>query len=148
VTEAIERLAARFSLVLVTKGDLWNQESKLARSGLADRFDAVHIVGEKDRGTYARILREHRVPPEQFLMAGNSERSDILPVLELGGYGVHVPYSVTWAHELLPESAERAHPRRRDLPTLAELPDLLGLLSVTAGAEPPPAPCRPLRSDS
>jgi len=99
VAETVERLAVDHRLLLITKGDLLHQESKVARSGLADLFDAVEIVSEKDPGTYRRILARHDVDPADFLMVGNSMRSDVLPVLELGARGVHVPYRVTWALE-------------------------------------------------
>ena len=86
-------------MVLITKGDLFHQEAKVRESGLAGLFGRIEIVSEKDAQTYARVLRELDVAPSQFLMVGNSLRSDIAPVLELGGWGVHVPYHVTWAHE-------------------------------------------------
>ena len=86
-------------VILVTKGDLFDQESKLARSGLGDLFESVEIVSEKDERTYRRVLDKHGVSPERFVMVGNSLKSDILPVLAVGGRAVHVPYHVTWALE-------------------------------------------------
>ena len=100
VAETVESLSGHYRLLLVTKGDLFDQESKIARSGLAERFDAVEIVSEKDPDTYRRILGRHGVEPGRFVMVGNSVRSDILPVLAAGGHAVHVPYHVTWAHEV------------------------------------------------
>ncbi|HYG86396.1 MAG TPA: HAD family hydrolase [Azospirillum sp.] len=100
VSEVVEALSGRYRLMLITKGDLFDQESKIARSGLAERFAAVEIVSEKDPDTYRRVLERHGVAPERFLMVGNSVRSDILPVLALGGHAVHVPYHVIWAHEV------------------------------------------------
>jgi putative hydrolase of the HAD superfamily len=97
--EAIEAMAARGRVVLVTKGDLFDQESKLARSGLGDLFDAVEIVSEKSAERYQRLLADHGVAPDRFLMVGNSMRSDILPVVAIGARAVHVPYHVTWALE-------------------------------------------------
>jgi putative hydrolase of the HAD superfamily len=97
--EALELLAPEFRLVLITKGDLRDQERKLAKSGLAHRFQAIEIVSEKDSRTYGRIFERHGIEPARFLMVGNSLKSDILPVLELGGSGVHVPYRITWDHE-------------------------------------------------
>jgi putative hydrolase of the HAD superfamily len=105
VRETVEALAARHRLVLLTKGDLFDQEGKLARSGLGDRFAAVEIVSEKDARTYAAVMVRHRVPPARFLMVGNSLRSDVLPVLEAGGAAVHVPYAITWTHETVAEEA-------------------------------------------
>jgi putative hydrolase of the HAD superfamily len=99
VAETVAVLAERYRLVLVTKGDLIHQEQKVARSGLADYFDAVEIVSEKDAATYARLLFRQRVDPARFVMVGNSVRSDVLPVLAIGGRAVHVPYELLWAHE-------------------------------------------------
>ena len=99
VREAVEAVAARHPVVLITKGDLFHQEAKVRQSGLADLFRRIEIVSEKDPATYARLLEEFGVPARNFLMVGNSLRSDIAPVLELGGWGVHVPYHRTWVHE-------------------------------------------------
>jgi putative hydrolase of the HAD superfamily len=99
VAEAVEELGRTHRLVLVTKGDLFNQEQKVARSGLADHFERVEIVAEKDPLTYERILARLGVPPQRFVMAGNSVRSDVLPVLAIGGRAVHIPYELTWVHE-------------------------------------------------
>ena len=99
VGETIAALAGPHRLMLLTKGDLFDQESKLARSGLGEHFSAVEIVSEKSARTYATIMARHKVAPARFLMVGNSLRSDILPVLEAGGTAVHVPYPTTWAHE-------------------------------------------------
>ena len=99
VRDAVQAIACDVPVVLITKGDLFHQEAKVRDSGLADLFGRIEIVSEKDPATYARVLREFDIAPTQFLMVGNSLRSDIAPVLELGGWGVHVPYHVTWAHE-------------------------------------------------
>jgi putative hydrolase of the HAD superfamily len=99
VAETIDELAGSFRLLLITKGDLLHQESKVARSGLADRFDAIEIVADKDTATYLRILDRHGIDPAEFVMAGNSVRSDVAPVVELGGWGIHVPFHLTWALE-------------------------------------------------
>lgn len=96
---AVEAIARDHQVVLITKGDLFHQEAKVRDSGLADLFGRIEIVSEKNPATYARVLREFDIDPSQFLMIGNSLRSDIAPVLELGGWGVHVPYHVTWVHE-------------------------------------------------
>lgn len=97
--EVLDALAASHPLMLITKGDLRDQERKLAKSGLAGCFRTIEIVSEKDKRTYERILRKNGIDPSRFLMIGNSVKSDILPVLALGGSGVHVPYRITWAHE-------------------------------------------------
>jgi putative hydrolase of the HAD superfamily len=99
VAETVAALSETHRLVLVTKGDLFNQEQKVARSGLAEHFERVEIVAEKDPPTYERILRAVGVPADRFLMAGNSVRSDVLPVLAIGGRAVHIPYELTWVHE-------------------------------------------------
>ena len=100
VADTTAALAARgYRLVLITKGDLWHQESKVATSGLAELADGVAIVSEKDPATYRRVLADHDVDPTTFCMVGNSVRSDVLPVLDIGGHAIHIPYVVTWAHE-------------------------------------------------
>jgi putative hydrolase of the HAD superfamily len=107
VAEAIEAFRDRdLHLVLITKGDLWHQESKVAASGIADHLDAVEIVAEKDEATYRGILARHGIAPERFCMIGNSVRSDVLPVLALGGRAVHVPYEYLWAHEAVDDPGE------------------------------------------
>ena len=105
VRETVESLAGRYKLMLLTKGDLFDQESKLARSGLGELFDAVEIVSTKNAATYAAIMRRHAVEPRRFVMVGNSLRSDVLPALEAGAHAVHIPYELTWAHERLDEEA-------------------------------------------
>src|SRR5947209_262837 len=99
VRETIETLRSHYRLMVITKGDLFDQESKLARSGLADLFWRVEIVSEKDEQTYRRILHDAEINADEFMMVGNSIRSDILPVVALGARAVHVPYRLTWAHE-------------------------------------------------
>jgi putative hydrolase of the HAD superfamily len=96
VTETLASLAGNHRLIVITKGDLRDQERKLEKSGLKSHFHAVEVVSEKDEGTYAAVLHRHGVAPERFLMVGNSVKSDILPVLALGGAGVHVPYHLQW----------------------------------------------------
>ena len=100
IRAAVEAVAAQHRIVLITKGDLFHQEQKVARSGLADLFHRIEIVSEKNEATYRRVLDEFELAPAQFAMVGNSLRSDVEPVLAIGGWGVHMPYHVTWAHEL------------------------------------------------
>jgi putative hydrolase of the HAD superfamily len=110
VAEVTAELASRYRLVVITKGDLFHQEAKLASSGLGQHLAGVEVVSEKDPRDYARILDRYGVEPARFVMVGNSLRSDIVPVAELGGRGVHIPYHVTWAFEhaeLPPELTER-----------------------------------------
>ncbi|WP_377809952.1 HAD family hydrolase [Azospirillum sp. A29] len=121
VKEVVETLAGRHRLVLITKGDLFDQESKIARSGLSDHFHAVEIVSEKDPATYRRVMDRHGIDPARFLMVGNSVRSDILPVLATGAHAVHIPYAITWAHE----EAEVPGEHYRRLESVRDLPALL-----------------------
>jgi putative hydrolase of the HAD superfamily len=121
VTDVLPLLAAQFRLVLITKGDLRDQERKLAKSGLAAHFNHVEILSEKDTNAYQRVFSRHRIDPAQFLMVGNSLKSDILPVIELGGTGVHIPYHLTWAaeHAAQPEACAG---RLFTLQSMRELP--------------------------
>jgi putative hydrolase of the HAD superfamily len=124
VRDAVDTLAARVPLILLTKGDLFHQESKLARSGLADYFSGVEIVSEKDASVYRAVMARHRVVPERFLMAGNSLRSDVLPVLEAGGKAVYIPYPIVWSHEhVAPEALGSA--RFHEIENIGVLPALV-----------------------
>lgn len=99
VRESVALIAEQYPVVLITKGDLFHQEAKIKVAQLHDLFPRIEIVSEKDPETYARVLAEFDLPIDQFVMVGNSLRSDIEPVVTLGGWGVHTPYAVTWAHE-------------------------------------------------
>ena len=122
--EAVEALAGRADLVLITKGDLLDQERKLAQSGLGEMFSAVEIVSDKTPATYARIFARHNTP--QALMVGNSLKSDVIPALVSGHWGVHVPHRLTWALEHA--HPPRAHPKFREIASLGELPGLIDQL--------------------
>lgn len=100
VENTIPQLANKYKLMVITKGDLLDQETKVARSGLEQYFQHVEIVSQKTRESYERILKRYLIAPERFLMVGNSLRSDILPILELGGQAVYIPYETTWLHEV------------------------------------------------
>lgn len=123
VAETLEALAADHRLVLVTKGDLFHQESKIAESGLGDLFEHVAVVAEKDPATYTRVARAVGVDPTRLLMVGNSVRSDVLPVLELGGHAAHIPYHVTWSLEEadLPDPGDGRHHELTDIRQLVDL---------------------------
>jgi putative hydrolase of the HAD superfamily len=108
--------------VLITKGDLVHQTHKIETSGLAHHFEELEIVLEKDSATYARLLGRLKVEPDRFLMVGNSVRSDILPVMALGGHAVHVPYHLLWDLEHVEHNELFV-----ELDSLAELPPWLGL---------------------
>ena len=124
VDEALAALSERYRLVLITKGDLLDQERKLAASGLGDLFAAVEIVSEKDRSTYDRVFDRHGTGSAEAVMVGNSIKSDVLPALEAGAFAVHIPYVVTWAHEMA--EAPEDHPRFGALATIAGLPSWIG----------------------
>jgi putative hydrolase of the HAD superfamily len=123
VADTIAAVSQSYPLMLITKGDLFDQESKIARSGLAQHFQHIEIVSAKERENYAALLRKHHIEPQRFLMVGNSLRSDILPVLDLGASAVHVPYRITWAHESAEPPIGRAG--FYELEHLGLLPNLL-----------------------
>lgn len=129
VRETIAQLAASHALMLITKGDLFDQESKLARSGLGDHFSRIEIVPAKTTPVYAAIAAKHALNPARFLMVGNSLKSDILPVLALGGHAIYVPYVTTWEHERVSE-AELAGKQFHELSDIAQLPALLDSLQA------------------
>ncbi len=125
VEETLNALAGKYRLVVVTKGDLLDQEGKLRRSGIGHFFEHVEIMSDKTDRRYALLLKHLGVQPEEFVMIGNSVRSDILPPLRLGCYTVHVPFSTTWAHEDVDETVESPC-----LYTVSSLRDVIPLLSV------------------
>jgi putative hydrolase of the HAD superfamily len=131
IRDAVEAIARDHEVVLITKGDLFHQEAKVRESGLADLFRRIEIVSEKDPPTYGRLLEEFEVPARRFAMVGNSLRSDIVPVLGLGGWGAHIPYHATWVHEaeaVLPADTGRL----RTIERPAELP--AAIASMSGGA--------------
>lgn len=123
VRETLEELAGAYRLVLITKGDLFDQERKLAQSGLADLFEAVEIVSDKNAATYARIFARHGEGPERSMMVGNSLKSDIVPAIEAGSWGVYVPHDLTWVLEHVEEPTQA--PRFRRLERLGQLAELI-----------------------
>jgi len=131
VREVLAELSADYRLVLITKGDLFHQEQKLAASGLGNFFAAVEIVTEKDASTYQRVFDRVRTGTEQAVMCGNSMRSDVLAALEAGAYAAHVPYPMTWERELA--DAPRDNPRFVELASLAELPRWVRVLARRDG---------------
>jgi len=122
VREAVAKVAESHRIAVITKGDLLDQEAKLARSGLGNLFSAFEVVSEKDAKTYAAVMRRLGVEPSRFVMVGNSVKSDVLPVLEAGGSAVHVPYHLSW-------SLDRAPAGAADFATLGSLAELPGWLS-------------------
>ncbi|MCA0919010.1 HAD family hydrolase [Pseudooceanicola nanhaiensis] len=123
--DAVEALAEDYTILLITKGDLLDQERKLAQSGLGELFDGVEIVSDKTEPVYREIFRRHGVAPECAMMIGNSLKSDVLPVLDAGGWGTYVPHGVTWALEHAEEPMGRAR--------YGKLDDLGGLPALIAG---------------
>ena len=126
VADVLDVLAPTFRLVLITKGDLFHQESKVAESGLADRFEAVDILSEKDEPSYQRVLDRLGVDASEFAMVGNSVRSDIEPIVAIGGHGIHIPHSITWAVEEATGEPEAAQ-QWTTLGSIHEVPALLGV---------------------
>ena len=133
VRDAVAQIAARCPVVLITKGDLFHQEQKIEASGLRDLFPRIEIVSEKDPQTYARVLAEFGISAEQFVMVGNSLRSDIEPVIALGGWGIHTPYAVTWAHEAEHGVADD-EPRMAVADTAVQWPQALAAIAQRAAA--------------
>jgi putative hydrolase of the HAD superfamily len=105
VRSTLREVSSRYSVLLITKGDLFDQESKLARSGLADMFSGVEILSDKNVGSYRSLLDRRGITPAEFVMVGNSLRSDIAPVVAIGARAVHIPYHVTWNHEHVPDES-------------------------------------------
>ena len=99
VEDVLLALKDKYRLVVATKGDLLDQERKLRKSGISHYFHHIEIMSEKDDANYLKLIKHLDIQPAELLMVGNSLKSDILPVLNIGGYGVHVPYHITWAHE-------------------------------------------------
>lgn len=120
---AIESLADRYRIILVTKGDLLDQERKLAQSGLGDMFDGVEIVSEKTAAVYADIFERHGHGAAKGMMVGNSMRSDVVPMIQAGGWGIYVPHGIVWEveHAEPPED----HARYAEISDLGELTDLI-----------------------
>jgi|WetSurMetagenome_2_1015567.scaffolds.fasta_scaffold142841_2 putative hydrolase of the HAD superfamily len=124
VIETVSQLSTKYPLMLITKGDLFEQENKITRSGLGHFFKFIEVVSEKNSETYRHLLEHYSIEPRRFLMVGNSTRSDILPILELGGHAVYIPYPTTWQHE----NAELPPPNRAGyfkIENISLLPDLL-----------------------
>jgi len=134
VREAVAAIAAEFEVVLITKGDLFHQEAKIAQSGLDALFPRIEIVSEKDPKTYAKVLNEFGIGAERFVMIGNSLRSDVEPVIALGGWGIHTPYTTTWAHEA-EHGLSADEPRLREAAAAADWPQAVADLNRHAAAQ-------------
>ena len=124
VEETLKELHGKYKLVVATKGDLKDQHRKLHNSGLGHYFHHIEVMSDKKESDYLKLLKRLEVKPEEFYMIGNSLRSDVLPVLEIGGYACHVPFHTTWAHEMIDHNVE--HDNFKEINTIKEvLPALL-----------------------
>lgn len=123
VEDTLKALKGKYRLVVATKGDLLDQERKLKKSGLEEYFHHIEIMLEKRTADYQKLIKHLDIKPGEFMMIGNSVKSDILPVLELGGWGVHVPYHTTWAHELVDVEIENEQFKQ-----VEKLDEVLGFL--------------------
>jgi putative hydrolase of the HAD superfamily len=123
--ETVAGLSASHDLMLITKGDLLDQETKIARSGLGGYFTYVEIVSQKTSAVYETLLAKHSIDPERFLMVGNSLKSDILPVVAIGGQAVYIPYDLTWVHEIVGDHDGDEQRRYFELEHIGLLPDLV-----------------------
>lgn len=123
VQEVLKELNGDYRIVMATKGDLVDQERKLKKSGLEPHFHHIEIMSDKRPADYAKLIRHLDVAPEEFLMLGNSLKSDILPVLELGGHAIHIPFHITWLHEQIDH--EITHDRFYQAERIGEVVDLI-----------------------
>lgn len=106
VEEVLETLKGKYRLVVATKGDLLDQERKLKKSNLTGYFHHVEVMSEKDDANYQKLIKHLDIQPDELLMIGNSLKSDIVPVLNVGGHAIHVPYHITWAHEQIEDAID------------------------------------------
>jgi len=123
VKEVLDSLSGRYELILATKGDMLDQYRKIGKSGLKDYFGHIEIMSDKKISDYRRLMDKLTIGPSEFLMIGNSLKSDVVPVLEMGGYAAHVPCDVTWMHEEI--DFELSHPNFRQLSHITDILDVL-----------------------
>ena len=123
VEEVLNKLKDRYRLVVATKGDLLDQERKLKNSGIDHYFHHIEIMSDKREADYLKLIKHLDIPPSEFVMVGNSLKSDVLPVLEIGGHAFHIPYHTTWAHEIVEHTID--HPNFKEL---AHIKDVLSFL--------------------
>jgi len=123
VEEVLQKLQGQYKLILVTKGDLLDQERKLLKSGLIDYFHHIEIMSDKHENNYKKLLSGLDIKPEEFLMVGNSIKSDILPVINIGAKAVHIPFEVTWQHE-----SNHSTPDSETFITISEISEILNIL--------------------
>ncbi|GGK30023.1 haloacid dehalogenase [Yeosuana aromativorans] len=125
VEEVLKKLSKRYRLILATKGDLLDQERKLEKSGLTDYFHHIEVMSDKQQANYSKLLNHLDIHPSEFLMIGNSLKSDILPLVHLKAHAVHVPFHTTWAHEQVTEKETNG----KTYKTIASLRELLNILN-------------------
>lgn len=123
VETVLKKLKSDYLFILVTKGDLLDQERKLEKSGLVNYFHHIEIMSDKHEDNYRKLLMHLGIQPEEFLMVGNSVKSDVLPVINIGAKAIHVPFEVTWQHEIIHEL-----PESNDFITVSRLSEILNLL--------------------
>ncbi len=123
VEDTLKALHGKYKLIVATKGDLKDQQSKLHRSGLGHYFHHIEVMADKQELNYTKLLNRLEIQPNEFFMIGNSLKSDVLPVLAIGGFAVHIPFHTTWEHEKIAHKVE--HPNFK---TLEHITDVLGLL--------------------
>lgn len=123
VEEVLEALKGKYRLVVATKGDLLDQERKLRKSNLSNYFHHIEIMSEKDDANYLKLIKHLDIRPAELLMIGNSLKSDVLPVLNIGGSAIHVPYHITWAHEQIEGSIDNA--RFKSVENIADILNFL-----------------------
>jgi putative hydrolase of the HAD superfamily len=124
VVETLEVLKPDYRMMVITKGDILDQERKLANSRLESFFEAYEVVSDKKNDTYEKILKRLAIEPGEFLMVGNSLRSDVLPVVKIGGYGVYIPHRFTWAHEVVADTDSQSEGYVQ-INSIKELPGIL-----------------------
>ena len=123
IEETLEQLSKNYRLVMATKGDLLDQERKLIKSGLEKYFHHIEVMSDKQPTNYENLIHHLDIRPHQFLMIGNSLKSDILPVLKIGSYAIHIPFHTTWEHEKVTEEVKHQHFKELELAS-----ELTGLL--------------------
>lgn len=132
VAEVVHELSHHYPLLIITKGDLFDQETKVAQSGIAQHFRHVEVVSEKDPASYAAVFARLNIDPRTVLMVGNSVRSDVLPLVHLGATAVHIPYHTTWEHETVAAATPQQH-GYYTLSSIQQLPELLAALANDKG---------------
>jgi putative hydrolase of the HAD superfamily len=123
VEQVLQALQGKYRLVVATKGDLLDQERKLRKSNLSPYFHHIEVMSEKDEASYLKLVKHLDIQPQELLMIGNSLKSDILPVLKIGGHAIHVPYHITWVHEVVEDQIE--HPNFKSVTQIQEILPLL-----------------------